>query len=322
MLWHAFAYCRPLVADLLLIVWSFNMNNPTITIVTTIMLDSIVCYEMVLDDLQRAVDINTTCAGHCDTNAVQTMLKLASFFDACTAPMANYRRMLQTPNTIVNQAKQQDAVDKCAKQILDICIAYGLEVADTAQSQSTTNSEKNNNSHTTMGICSSCLAPFTVEPSCPNCGLQLISAASRYHTEVVDSAIDSTAGTDPSTDLSATTRSNRSIIKQRRSHFRAFLMQYQGKGTRTIPDKVITHIRNRLHATHLVTTDSVDVYEKISRTHINAILRSTKHSAFHKYYKDVGRIHTIITGQKPPDLSHIETRLTLMFDIGFVFLLC
>ena len=277
------------------------------------------CYETVLNNLQHAIADNASSNHICDADAINKMHKLAAFFYECTEPMAKYREMLQTSNTIVNQAKQQDTIDMYAKQIINICVAYGL---DTPQVPYTPSKSSKNTDCIAAGICSSCMTTITVDPCCPNCGLQLVSVASRHHTGPSGESDIPPVPVNQQGGGSADTRDHRLTVKQRRSHFQAFLAQYQGKGTRVIPVKVIAHVRERLHATHLVSPNNGDIYANVSRAHINAILRSTKHNSLHKYYKDVGRIHAIITGQKSPDLSGIETRLTLMFVIGFFLFLC
>ena len=276
------------------------------------MLDAITCYETTLQQLDQQITDNLSC----NSDAVDDMLKLATFYSECQRPLEEYNRVLKTHSSIVDQAKQQNIIYRYSRQLINICVTYGLNmdfVQTGTTSLPTDDTDDTNKSKT--GLCTCCMTPFTTEPCCPNCGAQLVNVATRYHTTetVVHDEISQQA--------TIAIRDHQATLKQRRAHFRAFVAQYQAKGSRVIPSKVIAYIQSRLRTSHLVANDTTNVYANVTRAHIDAILRSTKHNNMHKYYKDVARIHAIVTGQKPPDLSHIETRLTLMFDIGF-FLLC
>ena len=99
------------------------------------------------------------------------------------------------------------------------------------------------------------------------------------------------------------------VLTQRRNHFKMAMNCFQGKTNRHIPDDIIGYIRKRV----------TQIPVSITRSHIAAILRSQKTPKYSKFYKDVSYIHHIVTQEPLPDLSSLETRLLLMFDIGFFF---
>ena len=99
------------------------------------------------------------------------------------------------------------------------------------------------------------------------------------------------------------------VLTQRRNHFKMAMNCFQGKTNRHIPDDIIGYIRKRV----------TQIPVSITRSHIAAILRSQKTPKYSKFYKDVSYIHHIVTREPLPDLSHLETRLLLMFDIRFFF---
>lgn len=277
------------------------------------MLDAMHCFETTLAMFDNRIREGIDTEGGCDGIVIRDMLELADFHTKCQEPLERYLGALQTPSSIVNHAKQQQIVQMYSEQLVQICILHGLTVPTDALGQKT---EAASQSVIALaGHCSNCMTPFTIEPCCTNCGTQLDSASTHYHTR--------STNVDKKSTLSSTdTRDHRGVLKQRRAHFRAFLIQFQGRGPRVVPTKVLEYVQTRLKESHLLIHNRDDMYANINRSHIAAILRSAKHSNMNKYYKDVTRIHAMITGQKPPDLSHLETRLTLMFDIGFFFCCC
>ena len=109
------------------------------------------------------------------------------------------------------------------------------------------------------------------------------------------------------------------------SEFGLCIQAYQGKTTRSVPDGVIEGVRVYLDTLpHLVqtTNDSTTRYSRVTRVHVYNILRLGSSGVRHnRWARDANHIHTRVTGQPPPNISHIQTTLTFMFGTGVFFLL-
>jgi len=100
----------------------------------------------------------------------------------------------------------------------------------------------------------------------------------------------------------------------RKVHFRDCLNQFQGKQNSTVPknvyDELITQFE--LHGLLIKSNNKKIRFSKITKEHILLFLKETRNS---KYYEDVNLIRNYLTGIKPPDISHIESKLLEDFDI-------
>lgn len=87
-------------------------------------------------------------------------------------------------------------------------------------------------------------------------------------------------------------------------HFSDSVKKYQGKQNTTIPDKVYTDIRKKIR-------DHDIPVERVTKDHIYEFLKLTENN---DYYEDINLIYAEITGNNPPDISHLEPKLFELFD--------
>ena len=99
----------------------------------------------------------------------------------------------------------------------------------------------------------------------------------------------------------------------KRIHFRDCINQYQGKQNSTIHDKVYEDLENQFyqHGLLVKSNDKHVKFSKITKKHILLFLKESGHS---KHYEDSVLIHFNLTGIKPPDISHLESKIILDFD--------
>lgn len=99
----------------------------------------------------------------------------------------------------------------------------------------------------------------------------------------------------------------------KRIHFRDCINQYQGKQNSTIPDKVYKDLERQfaLHGLLVKSNKRALKFSKITKTHVLLFLKETGNS---KHYEDAVLIHYTLTGIKPPDISHLESRIISDFD--------
>jgi len=100
----------------------------------------------------------------------------------------------------------------------------------------------------------------------------------------------------------------------RKVHFRDCLNQFQGKQNSTVPESVYKELikQFQLHGLLVESKNKKIRFSKITKEHILLFLKETGNS---KYYEDVNLIRNYLTGIKPPDISHIESKLLEDFDI-------
>jgi len=118
-------------------------------------------------------------------------------------------------------------------------------------------------------------------------------------------------------------------VYQRRAQFRMTISIYQGKPTRMVPSSVVLDVEKQLYQTarHLVNEEvsednRLERYARVTRVHILSLLRGSGGGKYSKWYRESHYIHHVITNQPPPDISHLETTLMIMFGMGSFFANC
>jgi len=99
----------------------------------------------------------------------------------------------------------------------------------------------------------------------------------------------------------------------KRIHFRDCINQFQGKQNATIPDRVYAHLEKEFHL-HGLLVPSPDKEIKYSQIRKEHILLFLKEGGFSKHYEDAVLIHYNLTGIRPPDITHLETKIINDFD--------
>jgi hypothetical protein len=102
----------------------------------------------------------------------------------------------------------------------------------------------------------------------------------------------------------------------RKVHFKDCINQYQAKQNCTIEDKVYKDIEEALEKNKLVDSSyergDKRRYRNVKKENIYMFLKDMGHS---KNYENLNLIHHVITGIKPPDISHLEEKLLNDFDL-------
>lgn len=102
----------------------------------------------------------------------------------------------------------------------------------------------------------------------------------------------------------------------RKIHFRDCINQYQGKQNCTIHQCVYDDLEKQFEAHHLLVGDNSTPKEirfsKITKEHVAMFLKELEYT---KHYENINLIHYTITGIKPDDISHLESKLINDFDI-------
>lgn len=100
---------------------------------------------------------------------------------------------------------------------------------------------------------------------------------------------------------------------ERKVHFKDCMNQYQGKQNSTIPKEVFTDLEEqfKLHGLLEEGDTKEERFKKITKDHILLFLKETGHT---KHYEDVFLIYQKMTGKKPDDISHLETKLMQDFE--------
>jgi len=91
---------------------------------------------------------------------------------------------------------------------------------------------------------------------------------------------------------------------EKRTHFSDSIKKYQGKQNTTIQEKVYDDLRRKIH------NHGIPI-KKLTKDHIYEFLKSTGHN---EHYEDINLIYYVLTDNKPPDISHLETKLFELFD--------
>jgi hypothetical protein len=110
---------------------------------------------------------------------------------------------------------------------------------------------------------------------------------------------------------------NNKYTYDRKTHFRDCIYQFQGKQNVSISNKVYDDILQQLLSHGIIPQNYTDLpkemaFEHVTKEHIFLFLKQTKHV---KHYEDVILIYREITGKVVPDISHLEEKLILDFDL-------
>lgn len=99
-------------------------------------------------------------------------------------------------------------------------------------------------------------------------------------------------------------------------HFRDSINQYQGKQNCSIEPEVYQQLEDIFERHHLLVgnkqTKKKIRFSKITKEHVLMFL---KELGFTKHYENVTLIHYNITDKKPDDISYLEDRLLMDFDL-------
>lgn len=93
-------------------------------------------------------------------------------------------------------------------------------------------------------------------------------------------------------------------VYDKRIHFGDAIKKFQAKQNTTIPQKVYDDIETRMR-NHEISSD------RLNKNHLFEFLRLNGHS---EHYEDITLIYCTLTGNKPPDISHLENDLFKLFD--------
>ena len=98
----------------------------------------------------------------------------------------------------------------------------------------------------------------------------------------------------------------------RKIHFRDCINQYQGKQNTHIPPEVFKNIETALVNHRVISSArSADRFDRVSVAHIHMFLKSLNYT---KYYDDAILIHSVMTGEKPDNIEHLEEDLMKDFE--------
>lgn len=100
----------------------------------------------------------------------------------------------------------------------------------------------------------------------------------------------------------------------RTTHFKECIKQYQGKQNTFVNPAVYSDIKKALETQGLLNNTSnnpIIQFENVKKSHIRYFLKELEYT---KYYDDYILIHSNLTEQPPPDISHIENELINEFE--------
>jgi len=104
-------------------------------------------------------------------------------------------------------------------------------------------------------------------------------------------------------------------LYDRKIHFRDCINQYQGKQNCNIPNKIYRQLTREFKNHHLLLGNEDDPkelrFKNITKKHILVFLKELN---FSNHYENVHLIHYVLTGIKPNDISHLESKLLDDFD--------
>jgi len=90
---------------------------------------------------------------------------------------------------------------------------------------------------------------------------------------------------------------------KKENHFNEWMLQFQAKESTTVPENVITDVRNEIRKQKL---------GKVEHGKVREILKKLKHN---KFYEHAPYIANIVSGHTPPVMTQdLEDRLRLMFN--------
>lgn len=103
---------------------------------------------------------------------------------------------------------------------------------------------------------------------------------------------------------------------ENRSHFKDALNQYQGKQNCKIDPKIFDDLEREFEKHHLlVGTKQTPARERFSRIKKEHIMLFLKELGYDKQYENANYIYSEITGEKCPDIGHLEDQLIEDFEI-------
>lgn len=108
--------------------------------------------------------------------------------------------------------------------------------------------------------------------------------------------------------------SNNKCNYDRISHFKECIKQYQGKQNTFISPSLYDNIEHAMYTNGIIPGPEVprDLrFSKVTKSHIMYFL---KQLGYNKHYDDYVLIHYNLTGQKPNDISQLESKLVADFE--------
>lgn len=104
-------------------------------------------------------------------------------------------------------------------------------------------------------------------------------------------------------------------VYDRRVHYRDCILQYQGKQNCTISPKVYTDLAEHLEIHGALNGSIGDSQQYRYKNVTKRLLRDfLSELGYNKHYENIHLIHSILTGIKPDDISHLEEVLMDEFD--------
>lgn len=138
---------------------------------------------------------------------------------------------------------------------------------------------------------------------CFYCGGELIKQEDLQFVCVKCGSIQNTLANITSYQEDSRINSTSRYLYQRRGHFRDTIKKWQGKQNTTIPDWVYDSIRSKMQSYNLPPS-------KLTKEHLAIFLKG---DPLNEYAEDIVLIHHVITGSKPPDISHLEPALEALY---------
>lgn len=103
---------------------------------------------------------------------------------------------------------------------------------------------------------------------------------------------------------------------ERKSHFRDCINQYQGKQICKLDDNIFSDLDKEFEKHHmLVGTKDTSREIRYANVQLEHVIMFIKELGYDKQDQNAKYIHSVITGKKYPDLSHIEDQLMADFDV-------
>ena len=97
----------------------------------------------------------------------------------------------------------------------------------------------------------------------------------------------------------------------RKVHFRDCINQYQGKQSCIVEPEVLTALILEFEKHHLLNPTPATRFAKITKEHVLMFLKVL---GYNRHYENIHLIHSMITGKKPDNISHLEDVLLDDFD--------
>lgn len=203
--------------------------------------------------------------------------------------ICEYKKILQAPVKLNFMGKIQNKINDKSK----ILIKKYLEISQKYKKEHIKYQKK-------ILVCKKCknFENFTIENNqyiCSDCGLQQYEMQNLFSYNAINRVNIASKYT-----------------YDRKVHFRDCVNQFQGKQNTVIPQEIIDYLINKIKSHYFVEQDAELPFPNITKEQIFLFLKDGK---YNKYYDDITLIHYKITGIKPPDISHIASKLISNFDI-------